>query len=73
MYKYSGEDATLGWYDDDDVATADSAQQTVEIWPNVQVIFKSKSGDVLSSKNLKSISDLQKKVVAIDGYKKSKS
>ena len=70
MYKYSGEDATLGWYDDDDVATADSAQQTVEIWPNVQVIFKSKSGDVLSSKNLKSISDLQKKVVAIDGYKK---
>jgi hypothetical protein len=70
MYMYSGEDATFGWYDDDDISIADSAKQTVETYPNAQIIFHSKKGDVLSAKNLQSIREFQRSITKITKYEK---
>ena len=49
---------------------ADSAKQTVETYPNAQIIFHSKKGDVLSAKNLQSIREFQRSITKITKYEK---
>ena len=69
MWQFSGEDASLAWYDDDDISTSDASRQTVEAFPSAQIMFRSKSGDVLSSENLEAIRDFQDEITKIAGYK----